>query len=133
MFNRRNIKFDIYNNRVIYNALTTFTNSHAKLFKIDSFKIPSYVLREVYMHKMSLDLYCNGKYEKTYSYDSIRNYLFRQEEPIIYEGRFRNKEVKYKLNKVEIRKYIAYSHSPSGKRCREGYAKTGKFKTRALC
>lgn len=116
MFNTRNIKFDVRNNRIMYNALTTFRNSYARLYTVDSFKIPSYVLREVFMHKMSLDLFCNNRYIRTYSYDNLKSYLFRREESRIYTGYFRNKQVEYKLTKVEIRKYITYSKQAGGNR-----------------
>lgn len=117
MFDKNNIKFDIHNNRVVYNALRTFTNYSSKI-RMDTVKIPTYVIREVFMHKMSLDLYCNGNYERTYSYDNLKNYLFKHEEPYIYKGFFRSKEINYKLNKVEVRKYLTYSSSPCGKRSR---------------
>ena len=72
-----------------------------KKFKNNIIKIPSYVVDDVFEKKKTIDIYHNGKYQISYNWDSLVNYIKNIEDKE-YDGKFRNKDIKYKLNHVEI-------------------------------
>lgn len=91
MAKKQNITF--YPNKIKYNAL--------KIFKKNLIKVPSYLLDEVFLRKVDLELYRNGTYVTTYSYDNLINFI-RNTEPKVYKGQFCRKDITYKLVNIEV-------------------------------
>jgi hypothetical protein len=91
MSKRRNIEF--LPGKVKYNAL--------KRFNKNIIKIPSYVISEVFKKKAQLDIYHQDDLLASYSWENLVNYI-KNVEHKEYTGKFRNKDIKYKLNHVEI-------------------------------
>jgi hypothetical protein len=92
MSKKRNIEF-LPGGKVRYNAI--------KKFNDNIIKIPSYVVDEVVSNKSKIDIYHQGKYKVTYSWENLINYIAGIEQKE-YSGRFRLKRIKYRLNRVEI-------------------------------
>lgn len=87
---KRNIQF--LPKRIKYNAI--------KKFDRGIIKIPTYIIDEIIKEKMVIDILHNGKLLKTYTYENIRNYIIRTENKQ-YSGKFRRKDITYKLSHVE--------------------------------
>lgn len=94
MGRRGNIEFFPNGENIIrYNAIRKFRNN--------IIKIPSYVVNEVFKHKMTIDIYYNGIYQTSYSYDNLFSYI-KGFEAKLYEGVFRQKDITYNLTRIEV-------------------------------
>ena len=91
---QRNIRFLTKQNKIQYNALKIFRNKRIV-------KIPDYVIDEVFITKSELEIYYKGKLLKTYSYDNLNNFLLYKERRR-YEGGFRDKDILYRLQHVDV-------------------------------
>lgn len=91
MVKKRNIQF--LKNRIRYNAI--------KKFKGDVIKIPSYVIDEVFKHKIDIEISHKDKVIATYSYDNLFHFIDK-EETKQYNGKFRNRDITYTLTHVRI-------------------------------
>lgn len=91
MSKKRNIEF--LPGKIRYNAL--------KKFKNNIIKIPSYVVDEVFEKKSKIEIYYNDKLQASYNYENLYNYI-KNVEHKEYEGKFRNKDIIYQLNHIEV-------------------------------
>lgn len=80
-------------NTIRYNAIRKFRNN--------IIKVPSYVVNEVFRNKMTIDIYHNGIYQRSFSYDNLYNYI-QGFEGKLYTGIFRQKDITYNLTRIEI-------------------------------
>lgn len=88
---KRNIEF--FPNKIKYNAV--------KKFRKNIIKIPTYIIDEVFKRKLKIEIYHENKYVTTYSYDNLFSFV-KNTESTEYKGKFRNKDITYKLTNVEI-------------------------------
>lgn len=79
--------------KIKYNAL--------KKFQGNIIRVPSYIVDEVYRHKMAIELYHNNEYLTTYFYDNLNSFISHIEEKI-YEGYYSEEPIEYKLAYVEV-------------------------------
>ena len=91
MVKKRNIQF--LKNKIRYNAI--------KKFKGDVVKIPSYVIDEVFKHKIDIEITHNEKVVATYSYDNLFHFIEKTEDKQ-YNGKFRNRSINYNLTHVRV-------------------------------
>lgn len=91
MAKKRNIQF--LRNKIKYNAI--------KKFNGNVIKIPSYVIDEVFKHKMDIEISHKNKVVATYSYDNLFHFIKKTEKKE-YDGKFRNKDIKYNLTHVRV-------------------------------
>lgn len=91
MSKKRNIEF--LPGKVRYNAI--------KKFNKNIIKVPSYVVNEVFEKKSSIEIRHQGKLLVTYTWENLMNYIKNIEQKT-YEGKFRNKDITYQLNHIEI-------------------------------
>lgn len=91
MSKRRNIEF--LPGKIRYNAI--------KKFKNNIIKIPSYVVNEVFEKKSKIEIYHKNTLQASYSYENLYSYI-KNVEHKEYEGKFRNKDITYKLNHVDV-------------------------------
>lgn len=91
MSKKRNIVF--LPGKIRYNAI--------KKFKNNIIKIPSYVVDEVFKKKITIDIYHKGELQASYTYENLFNYI-KSVETTSYEGKFRNKDISFQLNHIEI-------------------------------
>ena len=91
MSEKRNIEF--LPGKIRYNAI--------KKFKNHIIKIPSYVIKEVFKNKSKIEIYHNGRFQASYDYDNLFDSI-KEVEPKEYKGKFRNKNIIYKLNHVSV-------------------------------
>jgi hypothetical protein len=87
---KRNIKF--LPGVIKYNAIKTFEGF---------VKIPSYVIAELFKNKTRLEIYHDGEMIANYKSTEIYKHI-KKIEPEVYKGRFKYKDITYKLNQIEI-------------------------------
>tara|TARA_R110000772_G_scaffold94399_3_gene192267 strand:- start:253 stop:531 length:279 start_codon:yes stop_codon:yes gene_type:complete len=92
MVKKRNIQF--LKNKIRYNAIKKFKGG-------DVVKIPSYVLDEVFKHKIDIEISHKDKIVATYSYDNLFHFIEKAETKQ-YNGKFRNRSIIYTLTHVRI-------------------------------
>lgn len=88
---KQNIKFSP--GQVRYNAIKRFNNN--------IIKIPSYVVAEVFERKSTIEIYHQGQLLARYNWQNLKNYIKKVEEKT-YKGKFRNKDIAFQLNHIEI-------------------------------
>lgn len=91
MSKKRNIQF--LPGKIRYNAIRKFDDN--------IIKIPSYVITEVFEKKKNIEIYHNNKLVASYNYENLYSYI-KEVEQKEYEGKFRNKNITYKLNHVDV-------------------------------
>jgi hypothetical protein len=89
--NERNVEF--FPDKIKYNALTKFRK--------DIVKIPSYIIEEVLKKKLRMEIYHKGKLEADYSWGALTDNI-KKIETKEYNGKFRNENIKYRLNHIQI-------------------------------
>lgn len=93
MTKKGNIEFYPHKRKIKYNAI--------RRFGANTIKIPDYIVNEVFKNKMHIDVYHKGKFQKSYNFDNLHGYIQGQEHTS-YTGRFRNKDIEYKLINLEV-------------------------------
>lgn len=91
MVKKRNIQF--LKDKIKYNAI--------RKFKGDVIKVPSYVIDEVFKHKIDIEISHNDKKVVTYSYDNLFHFIDKIENKQ-YKGKFRKKDITYSLTHIRI-------------------------------
>lgn len=109
MNNKGNIEFFPHKNQIKYNAI--------RKFKDNIIKIPSYVINEVFRKKMTIHIYHKDRYQRSFNYDNLFSYIKGIEEQE-YQGVFRQKDITYKLARVEVRKRFKNSKQYGRNRCK---------------
>lgn len=93
MNKKRNIIFFPKSNKIRYNAIKKFNDS--------TIKIPTYIINEVFQNKMKIAIYHNNSHIVTYSYDNLFSFIQNTDKKE-YKGKFRRKDIIYKLSNVAI-------------------------------